>query len=373
MPIPESVQVRVEPAGKAVVTLAGSLDVRTAPAFRSELTRRLAAARVASVEVDAGGIDRGDMSGMVILYELACGRFTRGVRARLVGLRPELQRFLSAFCAEDAQTSPPPPRASVPERLGGAILAGLESARGQVTFTGGVAEAMAAAARRPSLLRWREVGRVFEEAGVYALPIVSLVSLLTGLIIAFEAAQPLAAYGAQIYLANTIGRVMTRELGPIMTAVVLAGRSGSAFAAELGTMKVNEELDALGTMGLEPVRFLVIQRILAAIALTPMLTVHAMALGVLGGAIVMLGIGFSPAIIWGQLVSALAASDVLEGVAKGVVFGAVVAGIGCQRGMDTRQGPAAVGLSTTRAVVAGILAIVLIDSVFALLAYVLRV
>jgi phospholipid/cholesterol/gamma-HCH transport system permease protein len=242
-----------------------------------------------------------------------------------------------------------------------------------VAFTGGVAEAFASAARRPALFRWGEVGRVFEAAGVDALPVVSLVSLLTGLIIAFEAAQPLAAYGAQIYLANTIGRVMTRELGPIMTAVVLAGRSGSAFAAELGTMKVNEELDALGTMGLDPLRFLVIQRILAGTVLTPLLTVYAMALGVLGGAIVMVGIGFSLAIIWNQLLSALAASDVLVGVFKGVVFGAAVSGIGCQRGMETGQGPAAVGVATTKAVVAGILAIVLIDALFALLAYLLRV
>jgi phospholipid/cholesterol/gamma-HCH transport system permease protein len=365
------VHVRVEPAGNAVVTLAGPLDVRTAASFRSELTRRLSATRVASLEVDAGGVERGDMSGMVILYELCRGRFTHGVRARLVGLRPELEKFLSSFCGEEAEAAPPP-RAPIPERVGAKVLDALARARGHVTFTGSVAEAFAAAARRPALLRWGEVGRVFEEAGVYALPIVSLVSLLTGLIIAFEAAQPLAAYGAQIYLANTIGRVMTRELGPIMTAVVLAGRSGSAFAAELGTMKVNEELDALGTMGVDPTRFLVIQRILAATALTPMLTVHAMALGVVGGAIVMLGIGFSPAIIWGQLVSAVAASDVLVGVAKGAVFGAVVSGIGCQRGMETRQGPTAVGVSTTQAVVAGILAIVLIDAVFALLAYLLR-
>ncbi len=366
------VRVLMAPTGSAVVSLAGALDVRTAAAFRMELAKRLSLQRVTSLEVDASGIERGDMSGMVILYELAQGRFTPGIRARLNGLRPELQKVLSAFCSEEAGPASPP-RASLPERVGAAVLDALESARRHVVFTGGVAQSFTAALRRPSLMRWGEVARVFEAAGVDAWPIVSLVSLLTGLIIAFEAAQPLAAYGAQIYLANTIGRVMTRELGPIMTAVVLAGRSGSAFAAELGTMKVNEELDALETMGLEPLRFLVIQRILAGTVLTPLLTVYAMALGVLGGVIVMLGIGFSPAIIWNQLVSALAATDVLVGLVKGVVFGAAVAAIGCQHGMETRQGPAAVGISTTHAVVAGILTIVLIDSAFALLTYLLHV
>jgi len=372
MPIPPSVLIRQGPDGNTLVLLAGPLDVRTAARFRTELAKGFSRARVATLDVDVTGIERGDMSGMVILYELAQGRFTKGVQGRLIGLRPELQKVLAAFCAEEPEAARRPD-VSLPERLGASVLDLLECARGHVVFTGGVVQAFATAARRPALMRWSEVGRIVETAGVDALPIVSLVSLLTGFIIAFEAAQPLAAYGAQIYLANTIGRVMTRELGPIMTAVVLAGRSGSAFAAELGTMKVNEELDALETMGLEPLRFLVIQRILAGTVLTPLLTVYAMALGVLGGFVVMLGIGFSSAIIWNQLVSAVTASDVLVGLVKGVVFGAVVASIGCRRGMETGQGPAAVGVSTTHAVVAGILAIVLIDSAFALLTYLLRV
>jgi phospholipid/cholesterol/gamma-HCH transport system permease protein len=280
--IQQQVNIQRGPGGSAKVLLVGSLDVRTAAGFRAELRRGLSRVRVAALDVDATGVERGDMSGMVILYELSQGRFTKGVKGRVTGLRPELQRILAAFCAEEP-AAPRRPHESLPERVGASVLASLGHARGHVTFVGGVAQAFVAAARRPALMRWSEVGRVFDSAGVDALPIVSLVSLLTGFIIAFEAAQPLAAYGAQIYLANTIGRVMTRELGPIMTAVVLAGRSGSAFAAELGTMKVNEELDALETMGLEPLRFLVVQRILAGTALTPLLTVYAMALGVLGG------------------------------------------------------------------------------------------
>ncbi len=368
-----AVEFRGGPRGRAVVALAGPLDVRTAARIGKELRARLSSASVSSLEIDATGVERGDMAGMVVLYELAQGRFTPGVRARLIGLRPELQKILDTFCSEDPAPPEAASRASLAEGVGAATVGALREVRGLVTFIGGVVEAACAAIRRPRLMRWSEVSRILESAGVQALPIVSLISLLTGLIIAFEAAQPLAVYGAQIYLANTIGRVMIRELGPIMTAVVLAGRSGSAFAAELGTMKIDEELDALQTMGLDPVRFLVIQRIFACMVMTPLLTVYAMAVGVLGGVIVMVAIGFSPAIIWTQLVSAVGALDVLFGIFKGFVFGVIVAGIGCLRGMQTKEGPSAVGDSTTRAVVAGILTIVVTDSAFSVLAYLLRV
>lgn len=144
---------------------------------------------MATLDVDVTGIERGDMSGMVILYELAQGRFTKGVQGRLIGLRPELQKVLAAFCAEEPEAARRPD-VSLPERLGASILDLLERARGHVVFTGGVVQAFATAARRPALMRWSEVGRIVETAGVDALPIVSLVSLLTGFIIAFEAAQP---------------------------------------------------------------------------------------------------------------------------------------------------------------------------------------
>ena len=314
------------------------------------------------------------MSGMAILYELIQGRFTAGARARLIGLRPELQKILAPFCPQEppsAERESPP--LSIPEAVGASAMDLVHHARAHVAFIGAIAQAFVAVAPRPLAMRWSEVSRIFERAGVDALPIVSLISFLTGLIIAFEAAQTLAKLGAQIYIANTIGLVMVRELGPIMTAVVLAGRSGSAFAAELGTMRVNEELDALETMGLDPVRFLVIQRVLAGTLVMPLLTVYAMAVGVLGGAIVMLAIGFTPAIIWQQLVGALRVPDLIVGLSKGFLFGGAVASIGCQRGMETGQGPSAVGVSTTRAVVAGILSIVLIDSLFAVLTYLMHV
>jgi phospholipid/cholesterol/gamma-HCH transport system permease protein len=224
----------------------------------------------------------------------------------------------------------------------------------------------------PRQIRIGEVLQIFESAGVNALPIVSLISLLVGVIIAFEAAQPLAEFGAQIFVANMIGLVMVRELGPLMTAILLAGRSGSAFTAELGTMKVNEELNALETMGLDPVRFLVVQRLLASLLLTPLLTIYSMFTGVLGGVLVMLALGFNMTTILAQLESSVHIKDIAFGTSKGFVFGIIVAGIACLRGLHTKSGPSAVGQATTRSVVSGILLIVIADAGFANLWFILN-
>jgi len=166
---------------------------------------------------------------------------------------------------------------------------------------------------------------------------------------------------------------MIREFSPIFTAIIFAGRSGSAFAAEIGTMKVNEELNALETMGLDPLRFLVIQRVFAGTMLMPVLAAYSMVWGVLGGILVMMSMGFPFAQIWTQLVGALGVWDVVVGISKSFVFGAIIAGLGCLRGMQTKEGPNAVGDSTTRAVVAGILMIIVVDSVYSVLTYVLHV
>jgi phospholipid/cholesterol/gamma-HCH transport system permease protein len=362
-------------AGTAVLTLAGPLDVSTAAAARRDVARRLAGSSPAALEVDATGIDRGDMSGMSLVYELAEGRLVPGVRATIKGLRPEFQVLLAAFPSGEALSgleAVAAPRRVVDE-VGAATVSILADARAQLSFIGAIVKGFAAVVRRPRAMRWGEFAVVFEKAGVNALPIVSLISLLMGLVIAFEAAQPLEMFGAQIFIANMIGLVMIREFSPIFTAIIFAGRSGSAFAAEIGTMKVNEELNALETMGLDPVRFLVIQRVLAGTLLMPVLAAYSMVMGVLGGIIVMLTMGFPLSQIWSQLSGALGVWDVVVGISKSFVFGAIIAGLGCLRGMQTKEGPNAVGDSTTRAVVAGILMIIVVDAVYSILTYVLHV
>jgi phospholipid/cholesterol/gamma-HCH transport system permease protein len=369
------VELKETPSGGALMVLSGALDVRTAAATRREISTQLAGKSFQAMDVDASGIEHGDASGMVILYELAHGRFTPGVPATLKGLRPELEKLLQAFPSpDDVKTAERrAKRKPITVEVGAATLGLGRDFLEVVAFLGRLSIAFGSILRRPRWIRPAELARVFEKAGANALFIVSLISLLTGLIIAFEAAQPLKTFGAQIYIANMIGLVMVRELGPIMTAIVFAGRTGSAFAAELGTMKVNEELDALRTMGLDPTRFLVVQRVLAGTLAMPLLTAYSMAMGILGGVIVTKLMGFPLALIWKQLTSALGLTDIVFGLVKAVVFGTVVSGLGCYHGVHTRQGPSAVGDSATRAVVSGILLIIIIDAIFSVFAFALDI
>jgi phospholipid/cholesterol/gamma-HCH transport system permease protein len=183
----------------------------------------------------------------------------------------------------------------------------------------------------------------------------------------------MAKYGAKLQVADVVAISIVRELGPLITAIILAGRSGSAFAAEIGTMKVTQELDALRTFGIDPVRFLVIPRILAVVLVTPLLSVYATILGVAGGFLILGPEGFTLAQYIDEVRGALDVGDFLQGLVKAAIFALLVGAIGCLAGMRTGQGPGAVGLSTTRAVVAGIVAIVIADAVLGSFFYALGI
>ena len=363
------------PEGDAVLlTLHGELDAVSTPVAWKALEQELVSAGYTSLEIDAGQLAYCDSAGLALLYYLYSGLMTPGATVRMSGLSPELQNLKGSFSMEDFKTlrAHEPHCQSLPEGVGAAACSWFHDLREQVEFVGEVTMDLAASIFRPRLMRWKEVFRVFEIAGVNALPIVSLITFLVGMVIAFESAQPLAKLGAQVYVANLLGLVMTRELGPVMTAIMLAGRSGSAFAAELGTMKVNEELNALQTMGLSPVRFLVVQRVMAGILLTPVLTMYAMVAGLLGGVPVLLGLGFPLRMVIDQIQAAVHFGDLGEGLWKSVVFGTVVSAVSCLRGLQTGVGPRAVGDSATRSVVSSILLIILSDAVIASITYVLR-
>ena len=364
----------VSPDGHARVVLRHRLDATTTVDCWNLLEKTLRPANIKNLEVDAGGLEFCDGAGLALLHYVSLGKMTPGASVSVVGLEAGLENLFRGFTAADYEAYRPqmrPQKACLPSEVGDALARMATDLHEQVVFVGNIAANLPPTLINRKRMRWREVGRVFETAGANAVPIVSLISLLVGLIIAFESAQPLAQFGAQIYVANMIGLVMVRELGPLLAAVLLAGRSGSAFAAEIGTMKVNEELNALETLGLDPIRFLVVQRITAGILLTPLLTFYATFMGVLGGVLVMLGLGFPLNLIFHQLAAAVQLSDVVLAGVKGLVFGAIVAAIGCLRGLQTKQGPSAVGVSTTRAVVTSILLIVIADAVFSVLFYIL--
>jgi phospholipid/cholesterol/gamma-HCH transport system permease protein len=324
-----------------------------------------AVAQGGRISIDASEVDYCDGAGIALLWELQ-----RHGAGEISGLKPEIAKLLEPF-ADAEREAGEQKRASLStiETIGEAVAELARDLREQVSFLGQVVVIALKMIQRPHEMRWGDVWTTYERAGVQALVVVGLISFLTGLIMAFQAAPPLREFGVDLYVVNLVSLAMLRELGPIMTAIVLAGRSGSAFAAEIGTMKVNEEIDALTTMGLDPVRFLVAPRVLAGVLVTPILTIYADLVGVGGGLVVMMGRGYPLVILWNQLVSAVGINDLIAGLIKAFVFGALVAGVGCLRGLQTKSGASAVGISTTRSVVTSIFLIVVVDAVFAVVYY----
>ncbi|WP_223291984.1 ABC transporter permease [Defluviicoccus vanus] len=222
---------------------------------------------------------------------------------------------------------------------------------------------------RPARFRHSDLWLFIEQAGVDALPIVSLLSLLQGLTMAFLGAAQLQMFGAQIYVANLIGMSMAAEVGAVMTAIIMAGRTGAAYAAQIGTMQVNQEIDALRTMGLEPMDFLVLPRMLALILMMPLLYLYANLLGMFGGGVIaVLVLGITPEQFVNQLFAAVPLSVFVTGLCKSAVFGLLVALSGCMQGVNCGRSAAAVGDATTSAVVMAIVAIIVGDGIFGVLA-----
>ena len=314
-----------------------------------------------------------DGAGIALLVHLRRLQNKANGDLRIDGLRPEFADLLDDGVARVVDVTRETARQGIAEEIGQATVEVWRDIQILVSFVGELGAGLAYAALHPQSVRWRDALRVAEAAGVNALPIVALVSFLMGLIMAFQAAVPLRQFGAQLFIANLIGLSMLRELGPLMTAIILAGRSGSAFAAELGTMKVREEIDALKTMGLDPVRFLIVTRVVAAVCMTPLLTIFADLVGLIGGAVVMLSLGFPLITYFHQVQYAVSYGSLVGGLVKSFAFGILVAGIGCLRGLQTKSGAASVGESTTSAVVSGIILIAITDGVFSVVYYYLGV
>jgi phospholipid/cholesterol/gamma-HCH transport system permease protein len=212
-----------------------------------------------------------------------------------------------------------------------------------------------------------------KRAGMEGLPIVGLISLLLGLIMAFMASLQLRMFGANLYVASLVSIALVKELGPIMTAILFAGRSGSAFSAEIGTMLVNEEIAALSTMGFEPIRFLVVPKVIASILVVPILTLYADLLGILGGLFVgIAGMDLTVQSYLQQTRESLEVFDVVTSLFKSMCFAVMIAGISCHHGFQAKGGAEAVGTATTAAVVSSIFLIIITDSAFAIMLHYIR-
>jgi len=258
--------------------------------------------------------------------------------------------------------------------LGRASVTLGENLKGWLAFLGELLVALWLFVRRRARVPVRDIWVILDECGPGALPIVTLISVLVGVILAFIGAQQLRQFGAQIYVANLVSVAMLREMGAVMAGVIMAGRTGAAFAAQLGTMQVNEEIDALKTLGVSPMQYLVVPRVVALIIMMPLLCVYADALGIAGGALVSsLTMDISLAQYFTQAQTAVHMRDLWLGVAKSCVFGVLIAIAGCLSGIRCGRSASAVGIAVTSAVVSGIVAIVLSDAVFAVITEILGI
>ncbi|MEJ2254234.1 MAG: MlaE family lipid ABC transporter permease subunit [Nitrospirota bacterium] len=358
-----------ERGGSVAFFLSGRLDIANLESVAAELEERLREMRPRRLSVDLAGLDYMDSTGALALIRLeeGCGR--NGVPVDFLNMRPEAKGVLELIDPETLRTGPLIPMESPfgpLERLGDLSTRDMRGLAEGLIFLGALLKEIFSVVLRPWTLRWRDVLFSLKRAGLTGVPIVGLIGFLMGLIVAFLSAIQLQEFGADIFVASLVAIGIVRELGPIMTAIVVAGRSGSAYAAEIGTMQVNDEVDALVTMGFEPVRFLAVPKVLATMAAVPLLTVYADLAGILGGLFIgVIGLDVTASAYLEQTRGSIYVIDMTTSLVKAVVFAFIIAAVGCHRGFRVRGGAEEVGAATTSAVVAAIFFIIVVDAVFA--------
>jgi phospholipid/cholesterol/gamma-HCH transport system permease protein len=318
--------------------------------------------------VDASRLEHVDNVGTALLFDLIRRDRPPHSQVEVRNLAVNVAALVRDFEPDDFVAPAPgrrPP--GILEHLGQATAQQIAYARQMAGFLRACAGALRKAPTRGGMVNWGDVLDIATEAGANAVPIILLTGFLMGVIIAFEIGLVAQKFGAVIFVVDGVGIAMLRELGVLMTAIVFAGRTGAAFAAQIGTQKVNEEINAIATFGLDPVHFLVLPRLLAAMLVLPLLTVLADLVGLFGGALVMVTFDVGFLQFYNQLLGAVTAGDFVLGIVKAAVFGLMIAAVGCHRGLTTGAGATSVGLSATSAVVTSIVLIVVIDGLFAVI------
>lgn len=358
--------VQVEPE-LAELRFRGRLMLSVAGPLWSEIDQyALSAAKGETLNFDMSGVEHIDGSAMAMLAHLRARLQQRGVRAEFVRAAPTVQEIIHLYRGDVrvGRRKKRRARGSL-DQIGQAVLAILLELQLVLAFLGYLVVEWVNVLRAPKTANWRDLPSILERTGADAVPIVTLINFLVGMVMAFQSAPQLEQYGANIFLADLIGISMTRELGPLLTAIVICGRSGAAFAAELGSMKVNEEIDALRTMGFGPMRYLVLPRVLALMLVMPLLTLVADLVGIFGGLTVgMTMLDLTPTGFFTELQKAVSVSDVLSGLTKSTFFGLSIALISCQQGLATSGGAEGVGRRTTSAVVTTLFVLVVLDAIF---------
>jgi phospholipid/cholesterol/gamma-HCH transport system permease protein len=367
-------QAEYRPEGTTIL-LPEKLDVSGAGICWQQLERNEIRLSGDVLIMDASNVRFCDGSGIALLFTLDTLGRQKNMRTEIRGLSAEIQSLMQRFDRDKLSETlaTPPKKTPAVEEIGKTAVHLLKDFREQITFLGHWNSSMLWTVRHLKRIRWSDFFKQVDMVGVNAVGIVMLLGFLFGLIMAFSSAMPLRQFGVEVYVSDLVAIAMIRVLGPFITAVIMAGRTGSAFAAELGTMKINNELDALEVMSLEPMRFLVVPRVASTILMAPLLTVLTNFAGLAGSALVLLSLGYSFATYYDHVQYILDGTDIAVGLVKATVFGGLIGGVGCLRGLQTESGAGAVGVSTTRAVVSGIVWIVIAEGIFSVLLYVLDI
>ncbi len=357
-------------AGVLCVRPMGRIDAAALTSHWDASAARVRTSAMQSMSVDLSGVTQLDGAGLGLILGLEYLATARGCVVRRQGVTEAHARLLEMASRGQDRTSRAVNQGFL-EHIGDATMSIVAYVKELVRFRGELMLALLAAIRNPRQLRWGDTMREMAVVGAHAVPVVALLGFLIGGIIAFQTMAPFAKYGAQLQVADVVGVSILRELGPLITAILVAGRSGAAFAATIGTMKVGQEVDALRTFGIAPMRFLVLPRFVACVCMTPLLAVFADLMGIAGGSVIMMSEGFSFRQYLNEVQVAVDASSFLQGLVKAGVFGALIAVIGCQRGLATAKedGARAVGDQTTKAVVSSIVMIVIADAIMGVFFY----
>lgn len=359
-----------------VIAFAGDWRLSSPRPELDRLLSELEDAAPGAVDVEAKALGAWDTGLMVTLYHLATWCEARGLALQTPQLPAEAQGLLALALAvpekEGAHQETPPD--GLFTSFGKLVMGFWEEFCGLICFAGEAMIACGNALTKGPRFRPVDFWLIVQQTGVDALPIVALLSFLVGLIFAFVGAVQLEALGASIYIADLVGLSMTREMGAIMSAIILSGRTGAAFAANLGSMKANEELDALETLGISPVAFLVVPRIFAMVLMLPLLVLFSIFIGMVGGLLIgVFVLDLTSAQYIQQTVSVVDLNQFIIGLAKAVVFAVLVAASGCMRGLQAGGSSEGVGRAATSAVVTGITAVIVADAIFAIFLNVLGI
>ena len=324
------------------------------------------------IVADGSRIEALDTAGAWMLQKLLLRLRNEGIVVTMQGLRPAFAKLLDVVAQQVADQADHPAPAAVPpqsafERIGRSAATVFEQTVALLSFVGECAAAFAGCLAHPARFRWRPILFNLRSAGFDALPIVGLLSFLLGIVVAYQGADQLKQYGANIFVADLVGLSMLREFAPLITAIIIAGRSGSAYAAQIGTMTVTEEIDAMRTIGIAPLELLVLPKIIALVIALPLLTAFADVLGVVGGMIMaqaQLGVTYGEFL--DRFVKAVSVTAYMVGIGKAPVFAGIIAVVGCFQGFRTKGGADSVGRQTTRSVVQSIFLVIVADALFSI-------